>query len=355
MKAPEIPLSEIKPYENNPRLNEAAITPVAKSIKEFGFQQPIVVDKNGVIIVGHTRYEAAKQLGLKTVPVKYADELTPDQVNAYRLADNKTNELAMWDLPKLQTELVNVEGINMQSLGFVEEGVNDDEAPQDELPVDEEDEDEYNKFDLNAYLNLEYVDESELEPEFGFPIIRPSHYVPKDLQGFNYAKNSPNTTAAVHFFIDDYQFERLWRNPEQYLDSVEQYQAALTPDFSLYTDMPKVMQMWNVYRARLLGNFWQSMGLEVIPTVSWSTPESFDFCFKGIQPGGTVALSTNGVCKTETSKDLFRQGASAMVAAVKPEAVLLYGEEVDFDWGNIDVVHFKNDAIKRLRKLNSKG
>ena len=87
-------LSDIKPYENNPRLNDAAIDAVARSIQEFGFRQPIVVDKKGVIIVGHTRFKAAQKLGLKTVPVHVAKGLTPAQVKAYRLADNKTAELA---------------------------------------------------------------------------------------------------------------------------------------------------------------------------------------------------------------------------------------------------------------------
>lgn len=340
-------IDQVHPYENNPRLNDDAVAQVAESINKFGWQQPIVVDSAGVIIVGHTRYKAAKKLGLHSVPVLVASNLTEDEANAYRLADNKTGELSTWDLPKLQTELVNVESVNMQRLGFVD---NAEDGDDDATPLDDED-DEYNKFDSSAYLNLDYVDSDELEPTYGFPILRPCHYVPAKLQGFNYAKSNPDPTAAVHFFIDDYQFERLWRNPEQYLESVEQYQAALTPDFSLYTDMPKVMQMWNIYRARLLGNFWQSMGLEVIPTVSWSTPESFDFCFKGIQQGGTVALSTNGVRKTDESKQLFKQGATAMLEAIKPETVLLYGEPVDFDWGSVDVVQFKNDATERLKQL----
>lgn len=92
-------IGDVHPYKNNPRNNTAAVKPVANSIKEFGFQQPIVVDKQGTIIVGHTRYKAAKMLKLKEVPVVVAANLTPDQVKAYRVADNSTGEVAVWDIP----------------------------------------------------------------------------------------------------------------------------------------------------------------------------------------------------------------------------------------------------------------
>ena len=90
-------LAEIRPYENNPRLNDDAVDAVAKSIQEFGFRQPIVVDTEGVIICGHTRYKAAKKLGLEKVPVHVATDLSPEQIKAYRIADNKSAELSDWD------------------------------------------------------------------------------------------------------------------------------------------------------------------------------------------------------------------------------------------------------------------
>lgn len=105
MKVQDVSIDKIKPYENNPRDNENAVGGVAQSIQEFDWQQPIVVDKNYVIIVGHTRYKAAKQLGMKVVPVTVADKLTPEQVRAYRLADNKTADFSIWDNKKLLEEL----------------------------------------------------------------------------------------------------------------------------------------------------------------------------------------------------------------------------------------------------------
>lgn len=101
----EVPISDVKPYANNPRDNDRAVEALAKSIKSFGWQQPIVVDKNMVVIVGHTRLKAAKKLGAEKVPVVIAENLTDEQAKAYRLADNKTGENAVWDNKKLLEEL----------------------------------------------------------------------------------------------------------------------------------------------------------------------------------------------------------------------------------------------------------
>jgi len=113
-------LDDIRPYERNPRLNDQAVDAVAASLAEFGFRQPIVVDEAGVIIVGHTRWKAAQKLGLARVPVHVATDLTPEQARAYRLADNKTGELAEWDLEILPIELNELRegGFDMSVLAF---------------------------------------------------------------------------------------------------------------------------------------------------------------------------------------------------------------------------------------------
>ena len=118
MNIVEKKVAELIPYENNPRINENAVGAVAESIREFGFKVPIVVDKNNVIVCGHTRVSAAEQLGLKTVPCVVADDLTEEQIRAFRLADNKTAELATWDEEKLLAELEAVKDIDMASFGF---------------------------------------------------------------------------------------------------------------------------------------------------------------------------------------------------------------------------------------------
>lgn len=124
---------EIKPYENNPRHNESAIDAVASSIKEFGWKQPLVIDKDNVIVVGHTRWLAAKKLGLIEVPCLIASDLTDEQIAAYRLADNKTNELATWDFEKLKTELKSISDIDMSQFGFEELEASLDDVKDDEF------------------------------------------------------------------------------------------------------------------------------------------------------------------------------------------------------------------------------
>lgn len=123
MQIKEMKTSELIPYENNPRKNEAAVEKVAASIREFGFKVPIVVDRNNVIAAGHTRLEAAKILGMETVPVIMADDLTDEQIRAFRLADNKTGELAEWDFEKLKEELESVKEIRMEDFGFMVEAI----------------------------------------------------------------------------------------------------------------------------------------------------------------------------------------------------------------------------------------
>lgn len=117
MNVKTIPLVEIHPYANNPRKNDEAVAGVAASIKRFGFLIPMVIDRNGEIICGHTRYKAAKQLGLKEVPCVIADELTEDEIKAFRLADNKVSEKAEWDMDLLPVELAGIM-LPMEDFGF---------------------------------------------------------------------------------------------------------------------------------------------------------------------------------------------------------------------------------------------
>ena len=117
LKIEYVDIDSIKPYENNPRHNEEAIPYVMNSIKEFGFKNPIIIDKNNVIIAGHTRLESAKRLGMKEVPIIYADDLTEEQVKAFRLADNKVSEKAEWNFELLDEELEDLD-IDMSNFGF---------------------------------------------------------------------------------------------------------------------------------------------------------------------------------------------------------------------------------------------
>lgn len=128
---------DVKPYENNPRINDGAVEATANSIKQFGWKQPIVVDKEGVIIVGHTRLKAAKKLGMEEVPVLVAKDLTFEQADAYRLADNKTGEISEWDMDMLGDELSQIEDIDMTDFGFDDEDL---ELQDENTDAEEDDE-----------------------------------------------------------------------------------------------------------------------------------------------------------------------------------------------------------------------
>lgn len=132
-----IALKDLKPYENNPRKNDDAVKYVAESIKEFGFKVPIVIDKNNVIVAGHTRYKAAKKLKMSEVPCIIADDLTDEQIKAFRLADNKVAEKAEWDFDLLNAELDDIIDLDMELFGF-EDALKDDaeEAVEDEFEVE---------------------------------------------------------------------------------------------------------------------------------------------------------------------------------------------------------------------------
>ena len=136
MQIEYLKLDELKPYENNPRNNESAVQYVANSIREFGFKVPIVIDKDKVIVAGHTRFKAAKQLGLEEAPCIIADDLSPEQIKAFRLADNKTAEMALWDDDLLKSELEGLlDDFDMSDFGFFDEEL--DEAQEPEVEDDD--------------------------------------------------------------------------------------------------------------------------------------------------------------------------------------------------------------------------
>ena len=135
-------IDELIPYENNPRINDEAIEPVANSIREFNFRVPIIIDKNNVIVAGHTRYKASKRLNLKSVPCIIADDLSEEQIKAFRLADNKVSEFAKWDKGLLDIELLGID-LDMGMFGF-EEALEEEEEEKPEIEFTESLEEEHN-------------------------------------------------------------------------------------------------------------------------------------------------------------------------------------------------------------------
>ncbi len=137
--------------------------------------------------------------------------------------------------------------------------------------------------------------------------------------------NEPLDDGAVHFFLDDYRFETVWKRPFKALSPLSPYQTVLTPDFSLYREWPLMLQLWNTYRNRWCGRFWQEQGFNVIPTISWSTAESYAFCFFGVPRRSVVAVGTVGTGREPLARQLFIDGFRQMVERLEPTAVLSYG------------------------------
>lgn len=168
----------------------------------------------------------------------------------------------------------------------------------------------------------------EADNALGLPVIGNSGPVcPARLHPYNIRTRSGENLArsAVHFFLDDYQFEISWNRPARALSYVRRFQAAITPDFSIWSHWPLAAQQWNIYRARWVGAYWMSQGLTVIPSVSWAGPESFGFAFAGIKWGSTVAISTVGL-KSSQSTGHFIAGYCEMIERIKPALILCYGK-----------------------------
>lgn len=333
-------INAIRPYENNARHNDKAVPKVAESIKEFGLRGQIVLEShdNPVIVAGHTRWAACKLLGWTEIPddkLDYCEDLTQEQIKAFRLADNRLGEISTWDVAKLKKEIRSMNGsYDMSRFNF--------DFKSNVKPYGAE-----RQRTGNTY-NLDIVDKHDCTGMiYGMPELEACDYIPDELIGFNYVKQSQEFDKTVHFFLDDYQFERIWNNPKENLERLKKFKAVLTPDFSLYADMPLPMQIWNIYRARALGRYWQNNGLTVIPTLSWSTPDSYDFAVEGIPLGSTVAVSTVGVLTSDESLDLFKRGLFYMLEQVQPTVLLMYGKRMKnlrFK-KSLEVKYFENTKV----------
>ena len=185
--------------------------------------------------------------------------------------------------------------------------------------------------------------------EYGIPQLDPTLFE-GDCQfiGFNYAAGCKNRAdKAVHFFLDDYQFNRLWNNIDRYVGMLGQFRYVLSPDFSTYTDFPKAIQIYNHYRKHWVGAYLQEVGIKVIPTISWSTPDSYGWCFDGEPEGGTVAVSSVGCMNSVEKKQLFLSGYNTMIERLHPESVIFYGSVPEECRGNIVRIQAFQDKFAR--------
>ena len=185
--------------------------------------------------------------------------------------------------------------------------------------------------------NLELGD-FELAGEYGIPVLHPVNLDTRlDWIRFNHALREPHRERyGVHFFIDDYLFQRAWHDPPRYALFLRQFPAVMTPDFSMFTDYPKAVQIYNHWRKHQLGAYWQRVGMTVIPTVGWIDQDSFDWCFDGEPIGGTVAVSSVGTQKSPESRKLFLTGYQEMMIRLQPEKIIFFGDVPQECAGNIE-------------------
>lgn len=200
-----------------------------------------------------------------------------------------------------------------------------------------------------------YKFEYERVGKYGFPTMESVHIEPQKAIPFNYAKGCKEPeNSCVHFFLDDYQFDRVWRQPERYAEMLLRFHSVTTPDFSIYTDMPEILQMYNHYRKQWLGAYWQELGMQVIPTVSWSTEDSFKWCFDGIPKNSCVAVSSVGCMNNKNSKNGFIKGYEEMIRRLKPEIILFFGKKPEEISGNIVEMGSFQEQIRERSKKNGR-
>lgn len=337
-------LADLVPYENNARHNEKAVPVVAESIKQFGFKGAIVLNRESeggtpehpVIVNGHTRVKAMLSLGWTEIPdecIRYTDGLSEEEVKALRLADNRTGEVATWDKTKLQHEVASIKALDMSRFRF---DFKSRERPRGAEIVR-----------TGEHMNMHLVNAEHCAGPNEMPVLLPADAAPDDMISFNFCKTANEYDGVgVHFCIDDYQFERVWNRPEAYLDLLRRFDCVVCPDFSVYLDMPYPMKLWNLYRSRALGNWWQREGLNVVPNVTWSGLGSLDYCFDGIPHGGTIFISTVGVTQDREARAIVEVGIREALRRIEPARLLLLGNDLGLDYGTLDVRRYRPKSFK---------
>lgn len=338
-----LPIELLSEYTNNVKIHtEEQVRKIADSITQFGMNQPIAIDENNMVIAGHGRLAACKLLGMEEVPCIRLDHMTEQQKKSYILVDNKLNMETGFDMKALEKELETIVDFDMVDFGFDFDF--DVSEPDPDRTRDNE------RLRTDRSYNLDIVNIDDCTGFWELPTLRREDAVPDDLIGFNYVMNTDVSEFGVHFYVDDYQFERVWNDPDKYIPYLQQAQCVLMPDFSLYMDMPLPMKLWNVYRSRVMAHYWQRHGLKVVPSLTWADEKSFKYCFEGIPKGSIVAVSTVGVKNSDEAVKVWFAGMDAAMKKIQPSMVLLYGGDIGYDFGDVPVKCFKNKVTERMKE-----
>lgn len=349
MNVEYISVNALIPYERNTKIHdEKQINNIAESIDKYGFVQPLVIDKDNVVVIGHGRLLAAKKLKMKEVPCVCVDDLTEEQVKALRIVDNKTALDTGFDFDVLPDELSE---LDLSDFDF-DFGIDTFEFESETEETEYEDKENPREQTFRKY-NLEYNDLDRVAGKYQMPIVRKTiiEAPKKPCMGFHEIMDKArDENRAVHMFVDDYKIERLWNQPERYIEKLSTAECVFTPDYSLYLDMPIAMQIWNTYRNRLVGQILQDNGVTVLPTIGWSYPESFDFCFDGIEEGSICVISTIGVKRDEEALKIWHDGVDEMIKRIKPSAIWVYGGEIEHDYKGIKVEYLSSQGEQRIKE-----
>lgn len=193
---------------------------------------------------------------------------------------------------------------------------------------------------LKKFVN--FVDGYEM------PTLKACNIIPTSLVSFNAALTAKDHNQCVHFFIDDYQFERIWNLPDRYVECLRQFQCVIAPDFSQYTDMPYPQRMWNNYRGKFIGAWLQSQGVTVIPNVTWSLPDSYDYCFDGIPQQSVIAINSTGAARYGLTRFLWLKGYREALLRLRPLAIIRYGTMIPGEDTSVSI-YFNNERVLNLR------
>lgn len=215
----------------------------------------------------------------------------------------------------------------------------------------------FNNYDVfRSYL----VENADYEGYFELPVIKTSDLLPNKVVTFSKAmsKSYNDFDCWIVFYEHDKNFERLWHNPKQYLAKLRKFKGIISPDFSLYRNMPLCMQIWNTYRARALATWLQSNGIEIIPNVRFGDERTYSFCFDGIEKFRTVAVGTHGCIKKKDDKMFFKAGLSRLVQKLSPKTIIVYGSAPDDifkkyrDMG-INIIPFESEFSKSRKQVTA--
>lgn len=160
---------------------------------------------------------------------------------------------------------------------------------------------------------------------FEFPEINPTYWIPNNLISFSKCLSAKTYNYWVHFYEDDYLFERIWRKPRKYLEVLKRFNGVILPDFSLYRDMPLVMQLWNIYRSRAIGHWFQKNGIRVIPNIRFGDKRTYRICCDGISKHCVIAVGSHGNLRNPIDRKIFLDGLDVVVKRLQPKAIVVYG------------------------------